>query len=300
MRRFDTHEAARIVALPERSIRACVRAGVLVPERGADGVMRFGFRDLLVLRATKGLLDSGLPSGRVTRSLGALRRQLPDDAHLSGLTLSSEGGHMVVSDGAARWEPDSGQVLLDFDASFAERGDAPPPDAQPIALPPRPAAAQRATARPRLVAAGAPDEDEGSAESWFAAGCDLEAESLEEARRAYARALELDPKMADAHVNLGRLDHEAGELGRAEVHYRTAVAEAPDDPVPHFNLGVLLEERGRRDEAVYAYRQALARDPEFADAHCNLGLLRESMGRRDEAVRHLMEARRLYEGPAGS
>jgi tetratricopeptide (TPR) repeat protein len=137
-----------------------------------------------------------------------------------------------------------------------------------------------------------------TAEQWCEAGLELEATDPERAVEAYEHALQLDASLADAHVNLGRLLHIAGELGRAEPHYREAVRIDPNDPTPHFNLGVLLEEVGRRDEAILAYRQAILRDPEFADAHCNLGLLLESLGRRQEAVRHLMAARKLSGSPA--
>ena len=133
-----------------------------------------------------------------------------------------------------------------------------------------------------------------TAEQWYELALDLEGSSPVEAIDAYQRVLERDPGMADAHVNLGRLYHLAGERGRAEAHYRDAVRLAPDDPVPHFNLGVLLEELGRREEAAHAYGQAVSRDPDFADAHCNLGLLLESLGRRQDAMRHLMAARELY------
>ena len=134
-----------------------------------------------------------------------------------------------------------------------------------------------------------------SAEEWYEIGCELETSAPDRARDAYEHALALDPLMADAHVNLGRVLHVAGERGRAEPHYRQAVKLDPDDPTPHFNLGVLFEELGRKEEAVLAYRQAIVRDPDFADAHCNLGLLLESIGSRQEAIRHLMAARQLMD-----
>jgi len=134
-----------------------------------------------------------------------------------------------------------------------------------------------------------------SAEEWYEIGCELEMSDPERARDAYEHALALDPLMADAHVNLGRVLHVTGERGRAEPHYRQAVKLDPDDPTPHFNLGVLFEEVGRKEEAILAYRQAIVRDPDFADAHCNLGLLLEALGRRQEAFRHLMAARQLMD-----
>ena len=138
-----------------------------------------------------------------------------------------------------------------------------------------------------------------SAEQWFHLGCELEDASPIEARQAYMQALTADPELGDAHLNLGRLDHEAGELGKAEARYRAAVRCAPDDATCHFNLGVLLEDRGRPDEAVLAYQRAIACDAGAADAHHNLGLLLESRGRRADAVRHLMIARDLYARTAG-
>jgi tetratricopeptide (TPR) repeat protein len=133
-----------------------------------------------------------------------------------------------------------------------------------------------------------------TSEQWFHLGCEIETTSPVEARQAYLQAIELDPDLADAHLNLGRLEHEAGELGKAEAHYRDAVRCSPADPTSHFNLGVLLEDRGRREEAAYAYERALTFDPDSADAHYNLGLLLETMGRRSQAIRHLMTARQLY------
>jgi len=311
-RRFSPREAAHILEVPEARLRALARAGFLAPQRGPIGPLSFGFRDLLLLRTTKGLLESGVPMRRIRRIWASLREQLASDLPLTSITIQADGEKVVASDGGARWQPDSGQFLLDFEASeIAERAGegsafARPPvvtgsnsiSSSSVAGPDEVRGDRARLAVQRISSAADVAGDPGiTAQEWYEAGCELEASSHEQARAAYERALELDPGIAGAHVNLGRQLHVAGERGRAEPHYREAVRLDPDDPTPHFNLGVLFEEMSRREEAILAYRQAILRDPDFSDAHCNLGLLLESLGRRQEAVRHLMAASRLSGSP---
>ena len=279
MTHFTTREVAKIATLPDARIRSCVRAGVLSPSRGRGGQLEWSFQDLLLLKTTKGLLDARVPLARIRRMVASLKRQLPDDRTLSSLTIYADGRRVVAWDGTARWQPDSGQFLFNFDVQAV---------ASVVSRPERlPAPALEATAQPTRTA-----------EQWFNLGCELDAASPEEARHAYHQALELDPAMADAHVNLGRLYHEAKQPAQAEAHYRAAAQQTSDDPVVHFNLAVLLEELGRTDEAIQAYRCALEADPDFADAHYNLGLLFDALGKRALAMTHLRAARKLYGRPA--
>jgi len=278
---YSTREAARVLDVTEDQIRAYARLGEIVPDPGPGGRLEFRFQHLLLLKTTKGLLEAGVPPRRLRRVWSSLRRQLATDLPLTSITIYADGDRAVASDGNARWQPESGQCLLDFEGS-----------ANPV-MPGLKLI--EATEEPE-----GPEEPELTAEQWFHLGTELESQAPADARNAYRRALDLDPDSSDAHLNLGRLEHESGELGKAEAHYRDAVRCAPDDPTGHFNLGVLLEDRGRFDEAVHAYEQAIARDPESADAHYNLGLLLETRGRRSEAIRHLMAARNLYEHSSGS
>lgn len=269
---FSTDEVAKILGLSGSQIRSAARAAQVSPGRGHDGRLRWTFQDLLLLKTTRGLLDARVPARRIRRTLASLRRQLPGDQALSSVTIYADGRRAVVWDGRVRWQPDSGQFLFNFEAAAVS----------PLA--PARVADSAAASRPATR----------TAEEWFDLGCELEPASPEEARHAYEQAIALDPALADAHVNLGRLFHHAGLTDRAETHYRAALAHAPRDPIAHFNLAGLLEEAGRTQAAVASYQHALAADPDFADAHYNLGLLLDSLGRRSGAMTHLRAARRLY------
>jgi len=286
---FSTRDAARILQCTEARVRTLARAGGVIPEPGAGGKPEYTFQQLLLLRTTRGLFEAGISANRVRRIWSSLRRQLAADIPLTSIRILADGDRAVAWDGNAPWQPDSGQFLLDFNAAeVVERagGDS-----------------EREWARiaevvvggeGRSAPPGAPELPTLSAEQWFTIACELEATSPLEARQGYLQALQADPKFADAHLNLGRLYHEAGELVQAERHYKKAVECAPEDATCHFNLAVLLEDRDRPEDAAPSYEQAIARDPEMADAHYNLGLLMEARGRRSEAMRHLMIARRLY------
>jgi tetratricopeptide (TPR) repeat protein len=268
---FTTREVAKILDLPEWRVRSCVRAGFLAPERGRQGECRFAFQDLLLLKTTKGLMHAGVAPKRIGRILRSLRRQLPAERQIWNLTVYADGRRVVAWDGSARWQPDLGQFLFNFEAQeVAEKVKLPGPERHSTL----------------------------TAEQWVDLACELEKTSPAEATRAYRQALDLDPTSACAHINLGRLYHQAREFELAEEHYREAVRRAPDDPLAHFNLGVLLEDRGQREPAIRAYRRALACDPGMADAHYNLALLFEAGDRRSDAIKHFRLARNLY-GPAG-
>ena len=269
MKLFTTAEVANILNLPDRRIRSFVRAGFLAPAKNKAG-LQFTFRDLLFLKTAKSLLASRVPANRISRILSSLKRQLPDEQHLSSLKIYADGRRVVVWDGKAQWQPDSGQFLFNFDARSVMRT---------VKLP-----------APKTIK---PIRD---ARYWFDLAIEFEKTSTDEARRAYLRALELDPTLSDAHLNLGKLYHDAGMLEKCEPHYRAALKYAPAAAAPYFNLGVLFEDLKQPREAAKHYHAALERDPEFADAHYNLGLVLELLGKKKEAFGHLRTARKLYVG----
>lgn len=275
---YSTSEISRFLRLPARRIRSLARSGLLRPGRGRRGEYRFRFEDLAVLRTVRELLGAQVPFPRVREALSELRRELPPGRPLAAVRLWAEGGHVVTTDAASPWEPDSRQRRLDFDERASTRGGPRSPDAGGI---------DGDDIRLRREALEADD--------WFTLACDLEAVSAEEAREAYRRALEADDRHADTHVNLGRMLHETGDLEAAEAHYRRALEARPGELTALFNLGVVLEDQGRLREAAQAYREAIMGDPSNADAHYNLAGVLEGLGRKAAALRHLKAYRRLEE-----
>jgi tetratricopeptide (TPR) repeat protein len=273
---YSTTEVAKILGLSPAQVRGYVRAGFLSPERDEDGNMRFSFPDLAFLRTARGLMASRVPPRRIRRALERLREQLPGDRPLNEVRIATEGSRIVVEDAAGRWQPESGQAVFDFDGGGAA-GD-PPPVASP-------------SFEARRQGSGAGDEP--TAEAWFEWGCELEATDAAQARDAYEKALELDPDHASAHVNLGRLLHEAGDPAAAEPHYSRALEIRPEDATASYNLGVALEDLGKLPEALLEYQRAVRLEPDNADAHFNAASLAERLGRSAEAVRHLAAYRKL-------
>ena len=273
MRGYSSRDVAKMLGLSDRQVRSYARAGFLTTRRGRRGEHRFSFQDLVLLRTAKELTAARIPPGKICRSLLKLKDQLPTGRPLSGVQIVAEGEDIIVRDGRSVWNPESGQALFDFEVAELAAQVAP--------------LAERAAEEARESPA---DLD---AEDWYELGCDLEAASLEQARDAYRRALELNPDHDYARVNLGRLLHEAGYLQAALAHYRIALTSNSEDATAAFNLGVALEDLDRPDEAIEAYRIALDHDAGFADGHFNLARLYDKTGDRRAALRHLKSYRQL-------
>ena len=265
---YGAREVAKLLGLSLSQVREYVRAGFLDPVRGPRGELRFTFQDLVLLRTAKGLVSARIPPRRVRRALRKLKEQLPEGRPLRSVHIRAEGDRIVVGDGTAHWSPESGQVLFDFGAREILRKVAPLQLRAPF---------------------------KGDACDWYERACDLEETAKAEARDAYRRALELDPGLVDAWVNLGRLLHEDGEARAAAEHYRRAIELAPGNVIALFNLGVALEDLRMPEEAILAYRTALAADPDCADAHFNLAQLYERRRDAAAALRHLRTYRKLVQ-----
>lgn len=278
MKIYSSREVAALLGISIRQVYAHARAGFLKPARGPRRVYRFSFQDLVLLRTARALAVAKIPARRIRRALRRLIRELPQGRSLSEVRITAEGGRIVARDGARAWNPESGQLQLDFRPP--RRANKVQPIRTRVAEPTREAAAL-------------------SGDQWYDRGIDLESAEPIQARRAYEQALSQDPRNADAHVNLGRLLYDQNEVGQAVEHYRKALGLKRNHSIAAFNLGIALEDLGKTNDAIVAYRRAIESDPYFADAHYNLAQLYQKTGKRTAAIRHMKSYRELKKGRKG-
>jgi tetratricopeptide (TPR) repeat protein len=275
MHEFDAKDLERLFGIPASQLRSLIRAGHIHPLKKA-GRLSYSFQDLIVLRTAGSLRAAKIPAQRINRTLRQIRESLPGELPLSGLSIVAVGDRIVVREGEALRESDTGQYTLDLEV--VEKGG------ELVVIDRRADAETPGAATPGTATPG------DRAEADFEKALALEETDPKAARAAYEACLAADASHLEARLNLGRLLHLDGRLREAEKVYRAADSA---EPLLSFNLAVLLEDLDRESEAVSAYRHALALDPGFADAHFNLARLLERGGEQKDALRHLLAYRRL-------
>jgi len=269
MAEFSLRDVVQLAGLSRNIVMRLTKEGIVAPTRTAAREYRFSFQDLIVLRAARGLYASNIPPRRIAASLRRLRTMLPAAIPMCGLRISAVGSDVVVQESRNAWHADTGQLLLDFDASPAGAA----PALLERALPQRPDAVQ-----------------------CFERACALEDSAPVEACEQYRHALDSDPGYLNAYLNLGCLLHSLKKLEEAEQVYRSGLSACDEKAALWYNLAVLEEDCGRIPEALESYRTSVAQDPDFADAHFNLARLYAAMGKSQDALRAYNDYRRLQRG----
>jgi tetratricopeptide (TPR) repeat protein len=267
---YATRDVSELIGMNADQVRHYVRRGLLTPERGGHGEYRFSFQDVVLLRTAKGLLDARVSTRRAYRVLLKLKSELAAVKSLSAVRIFADGNNVVVREDSSVWNAESGQGHLNFSVSELEGNVA--------------ALQQRQHDHVRVI-------DDLDSDDWYNLGLDLEEADPDRAPEAYLRAISLDPKNADAHVNLGRLYQMKGQLKQARRYYRKALECVADHQLALYNLGTLFDELEELDTAAEYYRRALR----IPDAHYNLARICELRGDELAALRHLRRYQQLLD-----
>jgi tetratricopeptide (TPR) repeat protein len=243
----------RYSSLREDQVRYLVKCGAIRPALRTNADVFFAFTDVATIRQVHEEVAAGASFRSIVRSLLASRL---------------------------------GQLAFDF------RLDAAPARVVKIE---RRAPAPAQTASPAAVALRR-EREIALAEDYFRIGSSLDSgdeATLNEAAAAYRRALELDPYLVAALINLANIHYGHDELVEAQALYERAIGLEPDFFEAHFNLGNIYHDLGRFSEAQRCYSEALRLNPVYADAHFYLAVTFEKMGLSDEARPHWRAYRQL-------
>ena len=107
---------------------------------------------------------------------------------------------------------------------------------------------------------------------------------VEQAIDEYKKALSVNPMYAKAHGNLAVAFAQQGRLDKAIEHFTKVSEIEPNNLGAHYNLAMALTNKGNLEQAAVEYRQVLRLQPGNADAHCALGDILTRLGRTEEAA----------------
>jgi DNA-binding winged helix-turn-helix (wHTH) protein/tetratricopeptide (TPR) repeat protein len=106
--------------------------------------------------------------------------------------------------------------------------------------------------------------------------------------RAYAtKALDLDPRLAEAHTAMAVYHaHQWNPQGQEES-FKRAIDANPHYPTAYLWYGNMLDTYGRRDESLAMRRAALKLEPLNPQINVELADILHKMGQHDEALKHI-------------
>jgi tetratricopeptide (TPR) repeat protein len=265
--------AAAILGVSESRLRYWSQVGFVGPSTREQGKQVYSFQDLAAVKAAKELTDRGFSTAEIRKAIDRVRASLPDiDRPLEHLRVAFDGKELVLVDDGAAFAL-SGQRVFDFGLGELRA---------------RATGWGRTTPTPLTPAADRGGAPVDNAFGWFQEGLACERDGADDkAAAAYRRALKLDPGLAAAHTNLGRLAHRRGDAAEARSSFEAALALDPDQPEARYNLAHLQIAAGEMDVAAAELRRVLQLDPNFADAHFNLATALEALGGRRQARDHL-------------
>ena len=111
------------------------------------------------------------------------------------------------------------------------------------------------------------------------------------AKQAAARALEIDGRLAEAHVSMGGISFWFDwDWARAESHFKQAIDLNPNNPMAHFKYAHLLYNSGRFEEGEREVRKALELDPVSPVINSIMGQFLFEARQYDQAIQQLDKA----------
>ena len=122
-------------------------------------------------------------------------------------------------------------------------------------------------------------------QDWFAKARQyFEKQEWGKAQQAATKALEINPRLAEAEILLGLIATAQHQLQTAETHFERAVSLRPRDDLSQSYLANTYLQQRRLDKAQAAFAKTLQLNPKNQSARYNVGLIALMQQRPDEAL----------------
>jgi tetratricopeptide (TPR) repeat protein len=153
---------------------------------------------------------------------------------------------------------------------------------------------QREFGRAQRLINAALDKARGSAPHFNWLGLTLQFQAkYDEAKLAFQKATDLDPKNAEYQANFGAMLLAQDDYAGAQEHLKEALRLQPNFPLALYNLGVALAASGRAAEAIPFFEQAEKSGPPTPGLLNALSQAYEEIGDRPNAISALERSLQL-------
>jgi len=265
-REYTIQEVARVFSIQPSRLRYWAQTGFIGPSIRKGSRNRYVFKDLITIKTALSLLDAGIPMQQVRKNLQALKTALPgQEPPISTLRITSDGNNVVAVADELIFEPNSGQLVMDFAIGSLS------------------AQVNNVLSLSKIDVS----DQKLSAYQLFLKGCTFDDENeLGKAEDYYRKALSLAPTLASARTNLGNILHRQGKLKEAQEEYELALETEPSQTEARFNLSNVFDDLNETELAIAEMRRICTENPDFAPAHFNLGLILKRLGGLKQARNH--------------
>ncbi len=258
MEHFTVRHASKLLGISPRRLRHWEKIQFIPRSVHSEKGIFYSFQDLISLKAAKELLSGGISLQQVTRSIDLIKKKFPEIKTLSELKFFSQKNNLLMRYNGLSFDPVTGQLLMNFESQTPQ---------EPTNF-------------------KAPKKEKTHLH-WFEYGlrCDIEGK-WELAVKAYRKALQLNPALADCWNNLATIYYRVGRKKKAIRFYLNALKINPSYKLAYYNLGNIFEEIRKFRLAIKMYLKAIELDPEYYDAHYNLALVYDKVKSYPEACHH--------------
>eukprot|EP00941_MAST-03F_sp_MAST-3F-sp1_P004251 g4251.t1 len=116
---------------------------------------------------------------------------------------------------------------------------------------------------------------------------------LTEAEASFSKAIDSNPKYADAYNNRAILEYTQNRWKEAEISFQKALKINPQKENAFNNLALLMNEQDRLRESLFSWSAALKINPTNGNTLYNIGNVQYKLARYKEAAAHWSDAMKI-------